>query len=176
MAEIDVKVDDMANSVVHRPSGQVFPTAILLWRDLPDTSKASVAAWRFDWAKEIRRTDSDVVGLLAQGYETIRGLMALEARGDHVFVVLIESAPHNIGENQLFMGVAGNLSAYACGRSFALGFDGYIAFDAKNELIEHFKTSLAAHRVGSSNRMIVDTTSARRLIAQYQKEEDQWRL
>jgi len=52
---------------------------------------------------------------------------------------LLESAPFNIGENKLYEGVAGNLVAYACKVSFQHGFDGYVAFTAKTNLIEHYK-------------------------------------
>jgi hypothetical protein len=40
---------------------------------------------------------------------------------------LIEAAPHNFGKEKRYMGVAGNLVAFACKLSFEQGFDGYVA-------------------------------------------------
>jgi hypothetical protein len=54
---------------------------------------------------------------------------------------LLESAPHNVGQNKVYRGVAANLFAFACARSFALKFEGYVAFEAKSALIEHYKAS-----------------------------------
>jgi hypothetical protein len=88
---------------------------------------------------------------------------------------LLENAPHNFGRNKLFRGVAPNLVAYACTQSAELGFDGFVCFDAKTELIEHFKVTLGARQAGSSHRMILEAVAARDLVNRYySKESDQW--
>jgi hypothetical protein len=100
--------------------------------------------------------------------------MSLEPAEGFILVHLLESAPHNVGQNKLFRGVPGNLFAFACARSFAMNFDGYFALEAKSELIEHDKISLGAEQVGASNRMIIPSDGALRLVEQYHKESDRW--
>ncbi len=88
------------------------------------------------------------MALLAGSSRTVQGLTSLEPADGFVLVHLLESAPHNVGQNKLFRGVAGNLFAFACARSFAMKFDGYVAFEAKTELIEHYRISLGAEQIG----------------------------
>lgn len=175
MAEIDIVVDDLTNSIIHQPTGEVFATRIVPWRELGPDQRAALDGWRFDWAKEANRALREVVALLIDSPDTIQGLISIESKKGFIYVNLIESAPHNVGRNQLFRGVAGNLFAYACMRSFAAGFDGFLAFDAKTELIEHYKVSLGAQQAGSSHRMIFDNPAALDLVERYYtKETDRW--
>jgi hypothetical protein len=118
----------------------------------------------------------NLVGLLVVGRDSLEGMAAFETKKGFVFVNLVESAPRSVGQNKLFRGVPANLFAFLCARSFSLGFDGYVAFEAKTELLEHFKVALGAERVGSSNRMIIATPSSRRLVEHYHKEADEWPL
>jgi len=64
---------------------------------------------------------------------------------------LLENAPFNLGRNQLYEGVAGNLVAYACKISFQNGFAGYVSFTSKTQLIEHYQKSLNAINFGGHN-------------------------
>jgi len=50
---------------------------------------------------------------------------------------LIESAPFNIGKTKVYLGIPGNLVAFACKLSFQRGGEGYISFIAKTKLIDH---------------------------------------
>ena len=79
---------------------------------------------------------------------------------------LLEAAPHNFGENKIYEGVAGNLVAFACKLSFDLGYDGYVAFEPKTQLIEHYQKSLKAQLI-SNKRMILDTKAANFLVMKY---------
>lgn len=116
------------------------------------------------------------MALLAEGSSAVQGLVSLEPAEGFVLVHLLEGAPHNVGREKLLRGVAGNLFAFACARSFALKFDGYVAFEAKTDLIEHYRISLGAEQVGSSSRMIIATENALRLVEQYFEETDRWPL
>ncbi len=176
MSGIDEEIEIVGRSVVHQPTGQVFATAIVPFGDLDSRQRAELSRWRFDWVAEVDRHRRDVTALLVEGSRTVQGLMSLQPAQGFVLVHLLESAPHNVGQNKLFRGVAGNLFAFACARSFALKQDGYVAFEAKTELIEHYKVSLGAVQVGSSSRMIVATESAARLVKQYFTEADRWPL
>lgn len=79
---------------------------------------------------------------------------------------LIESAPFNLGKEKVYIGVPGNLVAFACRLSFHRGFEGYVSFTAKTQLIEHYKTTLGAEEVGG-HLMIINTISALKLIDKY---------
>jgi hypothetical protein len=136
--------------------------------------RAELARWRFDWLTESKQAGRHAFALLAEGSTTVQGLMSLEPAEGFILVHLLESAPHNVGQNKLFRGVPGNLFAFACARSFAMNFDGYFALEAKSELIEHDKISLGAEQVGASNRMIIPSDGALRLVEQYYKESDRW--
>ena len=81
---------------------------------------------------------------------------------------LVESAPFNIGKNKLYEGVAGNLVAYACKVSFQKGFEGFVAFDAKTKLIQHYEKTLGAYTL-CGQRMIIPTKAAQILIDKYFK-------
>ena len=176
MPEIDEEIDGLASSVVRQSTGQVFSTRIIAFDELSQQQRAELAEWRFDWRLEINRGERDVIALLVEGSDTIQGLMSVEPAEGFVFVHLLESAPHNVGQNKLYRGVPGNLFAYACARSFALLFDGFVGFEAKTELIEHYKVSLEAEQIGSSSRMIIATGAALRLVKQYFQETDRWPL
>ena len=176
MSEIDEPIDGLASSIVHQSSGHVFATTIATYGDLTTKQRANLVHWRFDWSAEAARSSRSVVALSAAGSNTVQGLMSLESAEDFVLVHLLESAPRNVGQNKLYRGIPGNLFAYACARSFLLGFDGYVAFEAKSELIEHYKLTLGAEQVGSSSRMIIATPSALELVKQYFQEADQWPL
>jgi hypothetical protein len=100
----------------------------------------------------------------------IQGLISITDKGDHIFMDLIESAKFNKGKGKLYKGVAGNLVAYACKISFQNGFEGYVSFTAKTQLIEHYQKSLNAINF-NGQLMIINTLSANTLIDKYFKNE-----
>jgi hypothetical protein len=95
-------------------------------------------------------------------------LVSLEVKSDHVFVHLIESASFNIGKNKTYLGVPGNLVAFACKLSFQRGHDGFVSFIAKTQLIEHYKKSLGAINF-AGQLMIINNKAALNLIGKYFK-------
>jgi len=83
---------------------------------------------------------------------------------------LIENADFNIGRNKVYLGVAGNLFAFACKESWDRGDLGYVAFNAKTNLIPHYEQTLGAQRIGDSNQMVIESTKALELIDKYYSE------
>ena len=81
---------------------------------------------------------------------------------------MIESAKFNKGKDKLYLGVPGNLVAFACRVSREKGYEGYVAFDSKTVLIEHYKQTLGATHL-IRQRMFVDPIAADRLISRYFK-------
>ena len=85
---------------------------------------------------------------------------------DHVFMHLVESAPFNKGKSKIYLGVPGNLVAFACQLSFQRGYEGNVAFISKTQLIEHYSKSLGAIHLGNQ-RMIIIPDVALKLIEKY---------
>jgi hypothetical protein len=81
---------------------------------------------------------------------------------------LIENAPFNKGKRKMYAGVAGNLVAFVCRKSFQMGHEGNVAFIAKTQLIEHYRKSVGAIHFGGA-RMIIDTQNALILTNKYFK-------
>jgi hypothetical protein len=101
----------------------------------------------------------------------IQGVISLEIKTDHVYMHLVESAPFNKGKSKVYVGVPGNLVAFACRLSFQRGFEGNVSFISKTQLIEHYtKTSGAVHVGGRI--MIIETGAALRLMGRYFKNQE----
>lgn len=79
---------------------------------------------------------------------------------------LLENAPFNKGQNKVYVGVAGNLVAFACKLSFQRGHDGNVSFLSKSQLVEHYEKTLGAFHFGG-RIMIIETKSALKLINKY---------
>lgn len=91
--------------------------------------------WQFDWTKEIKDKTKEVYKLTSVNNPTIiQGLISIEDRQDHIFMHLLESAKFNKNKNKVYLGVPGNLVAYACKVSVDKGYEGFLAFDAKTTL------------------------------------------
>lgn len=73
--------------------------------------------------------------LVVKGDGSIQGLISLQPVENYIDMHLIEKAPNNYGRSKKFLGVAGNLVAFACKMSFELGFEGFVGFTAKTQLI-----------------------------------------
>jgi len=125
--------------------------------------------WIFNWKNEYKKPDRDIYKLIISGNPSIiQGLVSLTEREDHVYMHLIESAPFNLGRNKVYIGVPGNLVAFACRMSFHRGFEGYVSFTSKTQLIKHYEKTLGAINVGGQ-LMVVNTEAALKLIEKYYK-------
>lgn len=100
--------------------------------------------------------------------DIIQGLISISRESDHMFINLLESAPFNLGKNKLYEGVLGNLVAFAFKLSFQIGFEGFVAFTAKSNLVKHYEETLGAIHF-KNQRMIIATDAARDLILKYFK-------
>jgi hypothetical protein len=160
---IDAEIDKLTNSIENAFTEERFLTDILPVQ----IDKMETKDWLFDWKKESRKANCKVYKLVTRGNEdVIQGLLSISDGKDHVFMNLLESASFNKGQNKVYLGVAGNLIAYACKVSFELGYDGYVVFDSKTALIDHYQDKLHAKKLGGL-RMYIDTVAAFRLLDQY---------
>lgn len=167
---LDFKVDKLTRSIENVATGDSFPTEIshLLRGDLKLVTRNN--GWLFDWKKELASPKKEVYKLTIQGNpDIIQGLVSLSIEPDHIYMHLIESAPFNKGKTKVYLGVPGNLVAYACRLSFQRGLEGFVSFHAKTKLIDHYIKTLAAYHFGG-HLMIIDTLPAKALIEKYFKE------
>ena len=161
------EVDKLTNSIENVKSGDSFPTevSLLIRADLTGLTKKN--GWQFNWASELRVPTREVYKLtITNNPKVIQAVISLEVKADHVYMHLIESAPFNIGKNKTYLGVPGNLVAFACKLSFQRGGEGYVSFLSKTKLIEHYEKTLGAVHFGGHN-MVITTEAALRLTSKY---------
>lgn len=168
--ELDFKIDKLTNSIENINSGDSFPTEISLLSKVEANSLIAKNGWRFDWKGELSFPAREVYKLtINNNPNIIQGVVSLEVKIDHVYMHLIESAPFNIGARKTYIGVPGNLVAFACKLSFQRGGEGYVSFLSKTKLIQHYEDSLGAIHVGGQ-LMIINTESALKLTNKYFKQ------
>ena len=166
---LDFEVDKLTNSIENALTGEVFDTAIsrLSAKDSRNIKKAD---WLFDWKKELKDSTKEVYKLTTVNNLTIiQGLLSIEDKQDHIFMHLIESSNFNKGKNKVYLGVPGNLIAYACKVAFERSYQGFVAFDSKSALIKHYQQTLGATHFRGL-RMFFETTAATKLVRQYFKD------
>lgn len=162
-------IDRLTNSILNTISGDSFQTEVSTLKKSDLRSILKKNGWNFNWKSEFNDLTKEVYKLtIINNPDIIQGLMSVSFEVDHVFLNLLESAPFNVGKNKLYEGVPGNLIAYACKLSFQKGFDGFVAFTSKSNLIKHYETTLGAYHF-KNQRMIIDTDAARELVIKYFK-------
>ena len=172
---LDIEIDKLTNSIENAISGEVAETLIVRLHGR-DARSIKRREWRFDWRREIAEEHREVHKLVtATDPSVIQGLVSLEAKTDHVFLHLIENARFNVGSDKLYVGIAGNLFAFACKRSLEMGYDGFVSFVPKTVLREHYARTIGAEMLaGNKMVMVIDREAAHGLIERYYKAKDQW--
>ena len=163
----DFRIDKLTNSIENVISKDSFKTEVLpvSSKDLRGITKAN--GWRFNWKSEFKESDRTVYKLvIVDNVKIIQGLISLTPTTDNVFMHLIETAPFNFGKNKLYLGVSGNLVAFACRQSFLRGTEGYVSFRSKTNLIKHYEEKLNAEHSGG-HLMIINRIAALNLIEKY---------
>lgn len=166
---LDFEVDKLTNSLENVKSGDNFPTEISLLNAAEVKGLTKKNGWQFNWASELKIPTRDVYKLtINNNANIIQGVVSLEVKTDYVYMHLIESAPFNIGKNKTYLGIPGNLVAFACKLSFQRGGEGYVSFLSKTKLIDHYEKSLGAVHVGG-HLMVITTEAALKLTNKYFK-------
>jgi len=167
--ELDFEIDTLTNSIRNVISGDSFATEVtrLTKANLKQITKKN--GWAFNWKSELDNNVKEVYKLtILNNPSIVQGLLSFTIEPDHIYIDLLESAPFNRGQKKLYEGIAGNLVAYACKVSFQQGFEGYVSFTSKSNLIEHYKKTLDATLSGGQ-LMIINTIAANKLIDKYFK-------
>jgi len=167
--ELDFEIDKITESIENTETGESFETQVMpiTKADLKEITKKN--GWLFDWRFELSQWERQVYKLITEKEpNVIQGLVCFEKwnREEFVYMHLIESAPFNVGKGKIYKGVCGNLVAYGCKLSRDYGFDGYLSFDAKTVLIEHYKETLKAKHYGGQ-KMGIEPKEADWLINCY---------
>jgi hypothetical protein len=162
-------IDKLTKSIENVFTGDSFSTEITLVSNAELKNIAKQKGWIFDWKFELKQPEREVYKLsIANNPTIIQGLISLEAKVDHIYLHLVESASFNKGKTKIYAGVPGNLVAYACRLSFQRGYEGNVSFLSKSQLISHYVKTLGAFHVGG-RIMIIETNAALKLIDKYFK-------
>jgi len=166
---IDIEIDKLTNSIENLTTGDSFSTDVFLLEKTDFKNISKTSGWLFNWKEEFKQPDRDVYKLVISGNPNIiQGLISITERQDHVYIHIVESAPFNRGKNKVYLGVPGNLFAFACKVSFHRGFEGYVSFMSKSQLIDHYQQTLGAALIGG-HLMVINTATALKLIDKYFK-------
>lgn len=165
--EISIIIDGLTDCLVETDTGKVVET-IYIKRTRPIAMK-DYCDWKFKWNIPEKK-GYDVYELFVKGNPTVQGRIALRIDGGVADVDIVESAPHNVGHAGQYIGVGAHLFAIACKISKDAGCDGYVAFTAKNKLIQHYEKTLGA-KVISGQRMYIDEYAADILLGRYLERE-----
>ncbi len=163
-----IEIDKLTNSIENAITGEVFDTEVIRLT-AQDEKQIKKKDWQFDWKKELRDTNREAYKLTTINNSTvIHGLLSIQDKGDHIFMHLIESAAFNKGKEKMYVGVPGNLVAFACKVSLEKGYEGFISFVSKTALKKHYQQTLGA-KILYGDTMVIDIPDALRLINRYFK-------
>jgi hypothetical protein len=162
-------IDKLTDSILNTISGDSFQTEVSRMTSIDLKAIKKKNDWNFNWNIEFKDIKKEVYKLtIVNNSNIIQGLLSITIEQDYIYMNLLESAPFNIGKNKLYEGVSGNLVAFACKVSFQKGYDGFVAFTAKTDLIQHYEESLGAFHF-KNQRMIIETEASRKLVQKYFK-------
>jgi len=161
-------IDKITNSIEDAVTGNSHDTKVqpLVSADLKTILKKN--GWRFNWKTEFKSSERQLYKLTLKDDRHIQGLLSLQPAENYVEMHLIETAPHNYGHSKKYVGVPGNLVAFACKMSYDLGFEGFVGFTAKTQLIRHYIDTLGAE-ILFRDRMSISGNSAKKLVNSYYK-------
>ncbi len=167
---ISIILDGFTPCLEKRITGEIVQTEYSKLKKpiTPKEAKAmKKAGWKFDWSLP-QKDGFEIFELRLKNDIKKQGLIALKNDKGFTYIALVEAAPTNVGSKGEYKGVGGHLFAIACEQSFKSGNEGYVAFEPKTILIEHYQKTLNAKML-SRDRMYIDTEAAQKLVEKYIK-------
>lgn len=162
---IDIEIDELTNSIKELATGKELKTQ-LVRLSKSHSKEIKKRAWFFDWHAELADEQRCVFKLVTlESPSDIQGLICVEDLGDHIQAHLMERAFY-VQKLRLFSGVPGNLMAYACKLSFERGYEGFVSFVSKMDLVDHYIETLGAE-ILRGTKMVIRTEAARKLVDKY---------
>ncbi|HYV93488.1 MAG TPA: hypothetical protein VE978_17070 [Chitinophagales bacterium] len=117
--------------------------------------------YSFNWLEELKTYD--VFKLTTEeNPKIIQALFSYSISEDFIWLSKIERA--NFRSLKVYAAIVETIVGFTCRKSFELGFEGYVSFEAKTKLIPYYRTILGAIQLGHSQRMYVSTEPAKSLV------------
>jgi len=172
--KLEIQIDKLTPCLVEITSGKVLQTTFSMVTE-SEINHLKEKGWLFDW-KDKELSTCNIYKLQLKNDDVIQGLVAAEVVRGAIYLRLAESAPHNQPHNKKYDGVGGHLFAIAIKLSIAMGFGGFIFFEAKNQaLANHYSKTFGAKHLSIRHhdyRMEIDGQDAQNLIEKYTLEGD----
>ena len=170
MPDINIIIDELTPCLKDSKTGEFLNTDFSAIKISKAKARSMMKdGWKFDWSKPFQE-GFEVFQLNIKDSKAVEGLISLKNEDGFTFIGIVESAPSNFGTNGKYTGVGGHLFAIACQHSFKNGNDGYVAFDAKTDLVDYYKEMFNAKNI-TEQRMYLDTDAALKLLEIYTLEE-----
>ena len=135
-------------------------------------SKNEFKKWLFDWSKTEKK-GYKILALYVEGDNRIQGAISIRENLQNMSIEIdiVESAPFNSSYNKKVKDKEYNevgicLFTEVCKRSFDLGYDGYVEFIAKSNLVKYYMDNMRAIPI-DTQRMYINSSGARWLIEKY---------
>jgi len=135
-------------------------------------SKSGFKNWLFDWSKTEKKAYK-ILALYVEGDNRIQGAISIRENLQNrtIEIDIVESTPFNSSYNKKikdkeYIGVAICLFVEVCKRSFENGYDGYVEFTAKSNLVKYYMDNMRAIPI-DAQRMYINTSGARWLVEKY---------
>ena len=135
-------------------------------------SKNEFKNWLFDWSKTEKK-GYKILALYVEGDNRIQGAISIKSNSQNMTIEIdiVESAPFNSSYNKKVKDKEYNevgicLFTEVCKRSFDLGYDGYVEFIAKSNLVKYYMDNMITIPI-DAQRMYINTSGAKWLIEKY---------
>jgi len=170
--KINIEIDELTPCLRRLSDNEFIDTTF----KVGTPSAIKLKDWEFDWSFEEDK-GFKVSQLFVKGDKRIQGLIATKPRKDllAIEVDIVESAPFNNPHNKLFKkkeyaGIGGHLFAEAVRQSYEEGFDGFVVFKAKSNLVKYYEKEIGAILFNPRDRMMcIDERGAKILYERYFK-------
>lgn len=169
-----IEIDELTPCLRRMSDKKIINTSVV---DVSPT-KEEFKDWEFDWTIP-QKNGYTVRAIKADGDDRIQGMIAMKAdpKNYAINVDIVEAAPFNNPHNKAYVekeysGIGGHLFAEAVKESVVQGYDGYVYFKAKSDLVEHYQKELGAVLINPKERiMAIDERSAKVLYDKYYKDK-----
>jgi len=163
--QIDIEIDKFTPCLIEHKTGKELTTRYYHIKE----DDVKNLKWLFNWTA-LFENGYEVMALSLKDSQEFEGLVAYQVQPENnsVYVALVESAPHNKEPNKKYDGVGGHLFAIAVKKSFDLGYEGHIYFQAKTELVDYYAKVFNATVVVPKTCMLeIADENAKRLHEKY---------
>ena len=128
--------------------------------------------WLFDWSKTEKK-GYKILALYVEGDNRIQGAISIRENPQNMSIEIdiVESAPFNSSYNKKVKDKEYNevgicLFTEVCKRSFEIGYDGYVEFIAKSNLVKYYMDNMRAIPI-DTQRMYINSSGAKWLMEKY---------